>query len=256
MTRDVGRFIWFELITEDIDRATAFYAELFGWNIASVEMPNGMRYPLISVGKAPIGGIMRPPVESMPSHWMSYVSVDEVDATARRVVAAGGKALADAFDVPGYGRVQTVQDPHGGVFGLWRGVEGDVDAPRGTGSFHWNELWTTDPEATVGFYETVLGYAHDVNPMPMGEYFILRSGDVWRGGVMGLPVPGVPPMWMKYVAVDDCDAAVARAKKGGGRMLSEPTEMSGVGRFAVVMDPGNAAIGLVEPEHAMKEQEP
>ena len=59
--------------------------------------------------------------------------------------------------------------------------------------------------------------------------------------------PGTPPHWMSYLAVDDVDARVAKAKAAGGAVLHEPFDVPGVGRIAILRDGGNAVIGWITP---------
>lgn len=247
MSYDHGRFVWFELITADADKAKAFYGELFGWKTEAVEMPGGMKYPLVKLGDNPIAGFAPPPKAGIPPHWVSYVSVADVDAAAKKVLAAGGKALMEAFDVPGVGRMQPVTDAEGAALFLFKAAEGDHPAAEGVGAFHWNELWAADAKAAVAFYEKAFGYTHDEMKMPNGTYYLLKSGDKVRGGVMTAPPTGAPPHWTQYITVDDVDAALARAKRGGGKQVGEVMEVEGVGRFGFVQDTVGAVIGIIKP---------
>ena len=55
----------------------------------------------------------------MPSYWMVYFTVDDVDAAHRTTVEAGGRELVAPLDFPG-GRMSIVSDPQGAAFGLMR----------------------------------------------------------------------------------------------------------------------------------------
>lgn len=244
---DNGRFVWFELLTNDTDAAYNFYGEVVGWKAAPMDMPGGVTYAAFKTGETPVGGFTKPPQDSIPPHWVSYVSVDDVDATAEKVVANGGKALMDAFDVPNVGRMQPVADPHGAAFFLFKGANGDAPGAEGPGSFHWNELLSADPEAAVAFYEKTLGYTHETMDMPGGTYFVLKNGDKPRGGVVKPEAGAAPGAWTQYVTVDDCDACVARAEANGGKVLTPAMTVPGVGRFAIIADPEGAKIGVMKP---------
>ncbi len=249
MAYDHGRFVWHELITKDADTAKAFYTEVVGWKVEGMDMGDFV-YPMLKVGEAPVGGIAPPPAEGIPPHWVSYLSVADVDAAAKEVVANGGVALMDAIDIPTVGRMQPVKDPSGAAFFLFRSAQGDSEPLTGPGSFHWNELSTDDPEAAVAFYEKTFGFTHETMEMPDGTYFVLKNGDKMRGGIMKTPVKGAPARWAQYVTVDDCDAAVKRAQAHGGALLSEVMDVPGVGRFAHVKDTVGAALGVIRPVEA------
>lgn len=246
MTYDYGRFVWFELMTPDTERAIAFYGEVIGWKVQTMTMPGGREYSMFVAGETPVGGCTKPPLAEIPPHWASYASVADVDATGAAIVKAGGKALMDAFDIPNIGRAQPVADPSGAAFFLFHAEGEDRPAATGEGSFHWNELLTAEPEAAVAFYEKTLGYTHETMDMPNGTYFVLKNGEAPRGGVVA-PETKAASHWQQYVTLDDCDAAVQRAEKNGGEIMSPAADVPGVGRVAVIKDPTGAVLGLITP---------
>ncbi len=249
MSYEHGRFVWFELLTKDIEKAKSFYPEVVPWRIEPIEMQDGSSYTMINVGDVGVGGLMAPQGE-VPTSWVSYVSVADVDATAEKVKAAGGTTHMDAFDVPGVGRMQPVSDGQGGMFCLFKAETADPSAVEGPGSLHWNELWTQDPSASLAFYEGVLGYTHDEMSMPNGTYYVLKDGDTPRGGMLQAPSSDISTMWLQYITVDDCDAAVARAKQSGATVVAEPVDAEGVGRFGILRDPIGGMIGVIKPASA------
>lgn len=111
-----GAFSWNELMTSDPQAAAAFYGALFGWKFDSMDMGQGS-YSVIKVADAGIGGIMKTPPSAgaMPSSWCGYVTVDDIDETARRCVSLGGKVLMPPTDIPTVGRFAVLQDPQGAV---------------------------------------------------------------------------------------------------------------------------------------------
>jgi predicted enzyme related to lactoylglutathione lyase len=247
MTQLAGKFVWFELVTTDRARAEAFYGEVLGWKTAPMTMGDEV-YTLIVNGAAPVGGVTATEGKAA-SHWISYVSVPDVDAAVKRVAAAGGQAEA-AFDVPTVGRMAKITDPQGAALYLFRGEQGDEAKPQGTGAFYWNELWTSDPGAAVRFYEGVVGYRHeDMDMGPGGTYHMLAHGEQKYGGVMKAQ-GGAPTMWLPYVAVDDCDAAAARAKRNGATIVAEPSDIPGIGRFAIFKDPTGAVLAIIKSSQA------
>jgi uncharacterized protein len=78
-------------------------------------MMPGMTYTVVKVDGKGIGGIMSLPQQGMPPQWGSYVTVDDVDATARTVPQLGGKVLMGPQDIPNVGRFCVIQDPQGAV---------------------------------------------------------------------------------------------------------------------------------------------
>src|SRR5207253_6094434 len=87
------------------------------------------------------------------------------------------------------------------------------------------------PPKALAFYEKVLGFSHRTLSGPGGTYHILSRGGVDRGGVTDQG--GERPHWLPYVAVEDADATIARAKKFGGTICFGPEDIPNVGRFGV-----------------------
>ncbi len=115
-----GTFCWNELMTRDVDAAKKFYSELIGWEMADSGMP-GMDYTMMKAGDKTAGGMMAMPKEvpdMVPSHWMAYLTVDDVDAAAKKVVELGGELLHDIMDIPTVGRFVTIKDPTGAAIAL------------------------------------------------------------------------------------------------------------------------------------------
>jgi uncharacterized protein len=111
-----GAFSWCEPMTTDVDAAKTFYTKLFGWDSEAMSMP-GMTYTVVKAGGKGIGGIMTIPKEAQgtPPMWCTYVTVDDVDLTARTAEQLGARILVQPTDIPTVGRFCVIQDPQGAV---------------------------------------------------------------------------------------------------------------------------------------------
>jgi predicted enzyme related to lactoylglutathione lyase len=237
----VGNFVWFELVTPSVADGAAFWMEVAGFGTTDRDMGATRYKVLTSEGKSQ-AGVVEPQMAGVPPHWHSYLSVDDVDRKAAAVAANGGKVLVPAMDIPNVGRFAVVADPEGAVFSLFRGATGDDDAPT---RFRWNELWAKNAEAVLPFYQQVFGFGHQVSKMGTATYHLLTVGDVSVAGLMTSPDAKVPPMWLPYVAIDDVDAAVARARTNRGAVHAEPMTVANVGRFGIVADRQGAVLGVI-----------
>jgi len=126
----------------------------------------------------------------------------------------------------------------------------------GHGTFMWNELATTDPEACADFYKKLLGWTSEEMPMPdmSGVYTVFKAGDTPAAGMFrmeGEQFAGIPPHWMSYIHVDDVDAAVTQTEELGGSVKAPAFDVPGVGRIAVIADPSGAAVALMKPSDEM-----
>jgi len=122
------------------------------------------------------------------------------------------------------------------------------------GAFCWIELGTTDQAAAKSFYGSLFGW--NPNDMPMGPndyYTIFRmEGRDCAAAYTLNPerMPGVPPHWMLYIAVNSADDAAARAAQLGGNVLAQPFDVFDAGRMAVVQDPAGAAFSLWQAKNS------
>jgi len=243
-----GKFVWFEHVSRDAKKAQAFYGEVLGWKVQPFPMGE-LSYDMIYVGDTMIGGYSSPRSDRQPPHWISYVSVEDVDAGARAATAKGGKVVQGPFDIPNVGRTARIADPQGAEICLFKSTSGDpADAEATHGSWLWNELHTNDVANALAFYETVVGFSHrSVDVGPSGKYHILSKGGIERGGATSFLQSAVPPHWLPYVSVDDVDAAIARARRQRATIEMNPDDIPGVGRIAVLKDPIGAVLAVMKP---------
>jgi len=115
------------------------------------------------------------------------------------------------------------------------------------GTFYWNELMTHDVEAAKKFYADTIGWSFEAMEMADGlTYWVAMAGEKAVGGIFDLKASGLaeaPEAWMPYIAVDDIDACCAKASAAGAEIMRPPFDVPGVGRIAILKEPGGAVIG-------------
>jgi len=116
-----GTLCWADLSTPDPKRAADFYSSLFGWQlILDPKDPSG--YLHIKNGEHFIGGI--PPAAhrqpGSPAHWLAYLQVDDVDATASKAKQMGAQLYLAPMTMEGVGRMSVIADPQGAVFAIFK----------------------------------------------------------------------------------------------------------------------------------------
>jgi predicted enzyme related to lactoylglutathione lyase len=114
-----GALVWSELTTRDPKKAEAFYTGLFGWTIKLGGAGTPAEYREFSVTDHPIGGIMETPKEmpaQVPSYWMPYFQVADLDAAIATAKASGGNVMIGPAPIPGTGHFAIVLDPQGAMF--------------------------------------------------------------------------------------------------------------------------------------------
>jgi predicted enzyme related to lactoylglutathione lyase len=116
-----GAFSWSELMTSDPAAALRFYTALLSWRSEKMAMPGG-EYHVLKVSDTAVGGVMAIPPEAkaggMPPNWGCYVTVDDVDATARKATELGGKVVHGPQDIQGVGRMAVIVDPQGAALNV------------------------------------------------------------------------------------------------------------------------------------------
>jgi hypothetical protein len=245
----VGKIVWNDLITEDLDAARRFYGELFGWTFEQSTRPGGRSYTLARSGKVYVAGMVQvdSPAEGKTlSRWLPYASVDNVDASVARATAAGGKVAVAPRNV-NLGRVAAIIDPEGAVIGLARSRIGDPDdttTAAGVGRVVLTELLANDSAAAARFYETVVGYESRTIERRGGQYTLLTRAGTSRAGILKNPSDQASPAWLTYFGVADPASAANRAESLGGKIVLPPSPQLREGTMAVVADPSGALLVL------------
>jgi uncharacterized protein len=247
-------FVWYELMTTDLDAAEIFYRAVIGWDAQDFGQP-AMRYTVMSVAGTGVAGLMMLPPEACEAGarpgWVGYIAADDVDTATQRLRQAGGAVHRAPADIPGVGRFSVVADPQGAMFMLFKPSGGDNQpAPAGTpGHVGWRELYASDWPSALDFYAAQFGWtkADSVDMGAMGTYQLFAAGGDPIGGMMNKPDKIPSPVWLYYFNVAEADAAAARVSGHGGQVLMGPHPVPGGSWIMQCMDPQGAMFALVAP---------
>jgi predicted enzyme related to lactoylglutathione lyase len=237
---------WVDLTAPDVERALAFYQELFGWEYTDTGEVGG-HYRLAKKHGVPVAGIA-PEQGAGRTHWTTYLAADDIDAVAARIRDGGGQVLSGPLDIPQTGRWAMAKDPAGAMFGVWQ-AGGHIGSGLANepGAFTWNENLSTDPARARTFYHQVFGYDYD--KVPDMDYTLAKVHGNPIGGIAEMPPtipPGTPSFWNIYFHVSDTDLTAAQVTELGGQILVPPTD-SEDGRLAVARDDGGASFCFISP---------
>ncbi|RMD97000.1 MAG: VOC family protein [Calditrichaeota bacterium] len=251
-------FCWVELATSDALAGKDFYSSLFGWQTHEAPMEGGDPYIMLQLRGKDIGAmyqlIPQQREQGVPPHWLSYISVENADETAERAKSLGGKVVMGPMDVFDAGRMAMLQDPFGATFAIWQPNQhpgaGVINEP---GTFCWQELATPDKQAASQFYTGLFNWTPNVQKMGETEYTSFMVGKQPAAGMWELSgeYANIPPHWMVYFAVQNCDEAVEKARNLGAKIANPPTDIPGVGRFSVIQDPQDALFSIIQLENPM-----
>lgn len=246
-----GEFSWVNLGTTDPAAAKRFYGSLFGWQFDDMPAGQGMTYTMCRLGDHYAAGLFaleQMQARGVPAHWMPFVNVLNADEVAAKASQNGGKVLMGPDDVLTVGRSAAIADPTGARLAIWQARDHKgAGVVSEEGAISWNELLSPDVDAAGRFYRATFGWTSDVVDVNEdSSYTIFKSGTTMIAGMMARPprLKDVPPNWLTYFGVADCDAAAAKVTQLGGTLMQPPTDIPNVGRFAVCRDGQGAAFAI------------
>lgn len=245
----LGKVVWHDLITEDIESARTFYGGMFGWTFEDSQGARGQAYALARAGDVYVAGLVAiaPATDGEKySRWLPYVSVADVDDAVSRATSSGGTVAASARNVS-FGRVAAVIDPEGAVIGLARSSFGDPDdrtTSAAPGKPVWAELLSNDVAAAGVFYRDLFSYDVRTIDRRGGKFTLLEVHGIDRAGILANPTEEYSPVWLTFFGVNDPAAAARKAVSLGGEVILDASADLRDGTVAVVTDPAGAVLVL------------
>jgi len=243
-----GKIIWHDLFTDKLKESMDFYKGLLGWDFRKFG-PGKRAYYYITDEGLGVGGVTQlKSSDGTENQWVSYISVDNVDATSNYVTQHGGKVLVSPRTFEQLGKVAIFADPEGAPFGVMDSSSGD---PREVlpyvGQWVWADLFALDPKAQIEFYKGIADYTDVQNPVTKVDLdYFLQSNNVARAGVLPTPAEDILPNWLPYVRVEDINTSITKVTQLGGTVIMHPAQQIFNGKLAVASDPGGAVFGMIE----------
>ncbi|MEU5433618.1 VOC family protein [Streptomyces sp. NPDC020719] len=243
---------WIDLGSPDTTRAAAFYGAVFGWDLVSAGPESG-GYGFFQLGGKTVGALGKLSEDGAKSAWTTYFQSDDIQATARDVVAAGGAVRAEPMDVMGEGWLAQFTDPQGAQFAVWQpGKTKGLEKASEDNTLVWTELHVPDPVRAIAFYNGLFGWRSEEMQAPGMVYRVLSVKDGEQreasfGGVAALQEGQRDPGWVPYFAVADADVIVTKVQENAGSVLMPASDVPDVGRIAWLADPYGAVFAVLKP---------
>ena len=228
-----GDFTWADLSTLDLEQATAFYGQVLNWRVIDDAEGDsgGGGYRTCAVGGEACAGLFSMPAFfrqiKMPSFWMTYIAVDDLDAVVAQAKELGAKVELE--DTNPLGRIALVRDPAGAGFTCFQGdapseIPSAISPDRQPGRWAWSELFVSDLASVQTFYETFFGWSLKPEADDPDRYAIHNRAGQRIGAVQvaSNDVKGDKEYWASFFAVADLDHAVQQTQSLGGKS-STPT---------------------------------
>ena len=236
-----GRFVWIDLVTEDVVVAASFYSRFFGWRAARSD--ENREYYLFYLDGKPVAGMAameNKDAAAAESLWLATMSVSDVDKSVAAIKANGGKVLEGPLDAAGRGRMALVSDAADAPFILLAaGGKKPMSSKARAGQWFWTDLITQDGIPARAFYFATVGY--EVKPVEAGDghrYDIFKRNGRAVAGLVELEWEGLEDNWLPYFIVADLDRSIEFARSMGGKLILIS------GDVAVLADPTGAAFGI------------
>ncbi|MBT2543470.1 VOC family protein [Streptomyces sp. ISL-44] len=252
-----GAPCWVDAMFADVEAAKTFYGDVLGWTFGEASSEYGNYTQAYSGGKAVAAVVPPMPGADAPSQWCLYFASPDVAATAEKVASSGGEVLMGPVQVGSFGSMLIAKEPSGAVFGVWQpGDHKGFEKMGEPGAYAWAEVFTREPAKADAFLPKVFPYS--AQQMDAGDDPEMAGMDfkVFSLGGPENPVLGrmkmdkdfpadLPPWIQVYFGVPNCDEAVEKAKKHGGKLHFGPMD-SPFGRFAAVADQQGAAFAVID----------
>ena len=274
---------WVDTEQRDLEAAKRFYGGLFGWTFTEATPPGTpLRYVVAQLGGQDVAGLSGPadphatPEPGARTHspaWNTYVAVDDSDAAAARIEAAGGRVLQPPSDAGEGGRWAVCADPAGVEFRVWQARRRlGAQAVNVPGSWNFSDLHAASPGEAASFYAAAFGWAFDdlgfavmicrpgygdhleatTDPGIRDRQAEFRAPTGFEDAIGWLaPVgAGEAPHWHVSFTVADRDETAAAVERLGGVVRAR--EDTAWTRTALVQDPQGArfTVSQFDPQQA------
>ena len=240
-----GQFVWYDLITTDVDAAVAFYKSAIGW---TTQMWAGTPYIMFANKDVPLGGVVSTGKDmGNEPYWLPYVTVDDVDVAAGKVTELGGTITSGPKDIPGSGRYAIITDPLGASIAIYKSSSPStgLEVKPGIGQFSWHDLSTSDYKAALDFYGKIFGWkaltAHDMGPLGVYQMYGIDSE---IGGMANSVGDTAKPTWLCYIMVESVRKTIERVEQAGGKLTMGPHQVPTGDWIANCRDPQGAAFAI------------
>jgi len=260
----MNSFIWYELMTDNVDSAARFYGAVIGWKLegdahSQGTGPAGYRQLGRKDGGS-AGGVL-PITADMKANgvrpvWMPYLYVSDIAAAIEAIKKDGGRVHLPPMKLE-VGVIAMLSDPQGVPIYIMAPVpppgkpdaQSDVFSPSEVQRVSWNELASPDLAGSKAFYAKHFGFEFKESmPMgPAGDYCFIDQQGTRLGAIMQQQAGDQPAQWLMYCRVPSVEAAKGAVEANGGKVHEGPHQVPGGDWIVIASDPSGARFGVVGP---------
>jgi len=240
-------FVWADLSAINLEKAKTFYKAVLGWKYHAQG-----EYIFAYAGKKTAAGVYTMPTKfqdmGMPSFWMSYIHVPDIHQAVARAKEKNGIIEVPPTDFQGQGQVALIRDPSGAGFTVWQGDDlGGKDTQGIHGRMIQNELYVSDANLVIDFYQYVFGWTFTLDDRQNANRYTIHNADqkiIAALEVIPNEIKGKAEFWAVYFTVKDMETAHINIQKHGGSIITQMD--SGQDKLSLVSDPSGAVFMLAE----------
>ncbi len=251
---------WVDTIQPDLEAATSFYGQLFGWTFdGGLPVDGQWSYFVAKLHDDEVAGVapLPPMIPEASASWATQVRVDCLCDSIKLAEAAGATVVLEFFDATPAGKMAVLEDPGGATISLWEPLarQGAVRVNE-AGAWAMSTLVSTDPHKAAAFYREVFGWTSETFSSGEDEFTLFRLPG-YVGGEPQQPVSRevvavMAPQgedgadaWTVDFWVSDLDRAIDQAQQLHGTVL-RPASEAPAGRSAILADPAGAYFSVTQ----------
>ncbi len=239
-----GKIVWHDLASPDPELSSKFYKSVFDWDAVPFGEGNNKVW-IFRKGDMPVALMAYYKSENNSGEWIGAISVPDVEKAALAAKSMGAKILKKPISVEDRGVISFIQDPQGANISLIKLTNGDpASKPAELDTFLGQELWSNEPNNSIDFYSSVLGYTTIQTKDGSIDYTIFKYGDQNCAGMLKNPASNVRSHWVPYIRVADVNMTIEKAKNAGAQVLINPSPEIRNGSVALLLDPTGAPFAV------------
>lgn len=234
-----NNFVWTDLSTFDLEVAKAFYSNVFGWEYFG----DGEGYFTAMISNQEVSGLYETPEKfrqmNMPSFWMSYIQVENLEQTVQKAKESGG--IIELVDTEQQiGKIALIRDPSGAGFTIYEGNQLNARTQNTIGTMVWNELFVSDTSLVFDFYKYIFDW--QIVESDYERYLIYNSNQENISAIQQISneIKGKHEYWAVYFAVSNLKEAKQKVIANNGNIIFDD------GNSVLLSDPFDAMFQIVE----------
>ncbi|CAM1362838.1 VOC family protein [Tenacibaculum xiamenense] len=215
-----NNFVFADLSTYDLVIAKSFYSNVFDWSYPK----NFDDYLTAKYQTREVSGLYEMPEKfrrmKMPSFWMSYIQVNDIDKTLEKAKELGGTIeFIDKEQL--IGKIALIRDPLGAGFTVYEGDSLNARFEDKPNTFIWSELFISDFSKVKMFYEGVFNWKLEEGQSD--RFFIKNREDVIIGAIQELDskIKGDKEYWSVFFGVANIEQTKEKVLQNGGKLVYE-----------------------------------